>query len=108
MQNEATFHTIGRIARITNRDKVSYINVAVNKPYQKDGEWKETTEYVTVTFFKKSQDWAKNARTGDLVRIAGDVVTNSFERDGDTVYNTDLVARRHAILARSSNGDSES
>lgn len=100
MQNEATFHIIGRVSRVTVRDKVVFLNVAVNKKYKdSDENWQESAVFVSVTFFKNRQ-WAEAQETGSLVRISGDIVPSEQKIDGDTIYKTDMVARRSAILCK--------
>lgn len=108
MQNEATFHIIGRIGSVDLRDKVAFVSIAANQNYQKDGEWESRTLWNSVSVFRKDlRERLEKANKGDLVRITGILYQNSREVDGSTVYETNIVGDRFAILAPKSDSDSE-
>jgi len=106
MQNEATFHIIGRIGKIDIREKVAFLSVAANRNYQKDGEWQQQTLWNDVTVFhKRILKQLENANTGDLVRVAGILYRDEREVDGEKVYSTKVVAEGFAILTPKSATD---
>tara|TARA_R110001606_G_scaffold233942_1_gene381567 strand:- start:63879 stop:64199 length:321 start_codon:yes stop_codon:yes gene_type:complete len=105
MQNEATFHIIGRVSRKNVRDKVVFLNVAVNRKYKDDHDkWHETAVFLSVTFFQ-NRKWAEAQETGSLVRISGYIVPSEHKSDGEIIYKTDMVARRSAILCKAQQAD---
>tara|TARA_R110001606_G_scaffold233942_1_gene381568 strand:+ start:64912 stop:65235 length:324 start_codon:yes stop_codon:yes gene_type:complete len=106
MQNEATFHIIGRIGSVDIREKVAFISVAANRNYEKDGEWKAQTHWNNVSVFRKDlRERLEKANKGDLVRITGVLYQNNREVDGTTVYETNVVGERFAILAPKSGSE---
>lgn len=99
-RNCADFHIIGQIGSIHPHEKVTYVNVAANYNRKVDDEWVEHTRWNRVTCFGRQAEKAQKAGVGDMVRITGDVEQSSYEKNGETVYTTDLKANDFSILAR--------
>ncbi|MER9863222.1 single-stranded DNA-binding protein [Mesorhizobium sp. M0185] len=85
------------------REMVKVISAAteltgdVNKAifwYRNDAGKKETrTDWVTVTVFDDQAAWIKdNVSKGQPVIAEGRINNSSYEKDGETIYTTDLVA----------------
>ncbi|WP_084601422.1 single-stranded DNA-binding protein [Novosphingobium acidiphilum] len=100
MQNIAEFRIIGRVGKITQLDKVSFIEVAANYPRKVNDQWADDTHWNRVTLFGKLHDRAEKIGQGDLVHITGRVRQNRFEKNGETQYTVDLVAERIGTLFR--------
>lgn len=108
MQNVAEFQIIGRVGNIDDKDKVTFLSVASNTNYQKDGEWQQRTSWNSVKGFTKSvRERMTAASKGDLVRIIGSLRQNEREIEGQKAYETELICDGFAILARKSSGDEE-
>ena len=102
MINFAKFEIIGRIGEIDTRPKVTLLSVCAN--YRRkgdDNEWQEDSHWNRVSVFSEGQrkHIADRAQVGDLVRIAGRLKDNSYERDGATHYTTDRIVEEFGILA---------
>lgn len=99
-RNIAEFRIIGQVSKVDGRDKVAYVDVASNYNRQVDGQWEEDTHWNRVTCFGRNLEYAQKAGKGDMVHITGRVRQTSYEREGATVYNTDLVADSFSVLHR--------
>ncbi|WP_093088114.1 single-stranded DNA-binding protein [Sphingobium sp. AP50] len=104
-RNIAEFRIIGQVGGVDAKDKVTYVNVASNYNRQVDGEWQEDTHWNRVTCFGRCAEYAGNAGKGDMVHITGRVRQTSYEREGATIYGTDLVADSFSVLNRAGGGD---
>lgn len=104
-RNIAEFRIIGQVGGVDAKDKVTYINVASNYNRQVEGEWQEDTHWNRVTCFGRCAEYAANAGKGDMVHITGRVRQTSYEREGTTIYGTDLVADSFSVLNRTGGGD---
>lgn len=66
-----------------------------------DGQRQERTIWNTVTLFERTPGFAwirDNLKVGDLVTIEGNVFDTSYEKDGQTVYETTLAADTLSII----------
>lgn len=89
-QNIAEFRIIGRIGKITPRDKVVYVTVAANYN-RRDGEgWKTDTHWNSVTGFSNVREQVDAAEKGDLVHITGRIREISHGEGADATYRTEL------------------
>lgn len=99
----AEFMIQGYVGKITALSKCLKITVAASERWtdRETGEAREKTRWNTVTFWERSPgfDWIKaNLKTGDLVHVRGDIEDVTFEKDGETVYATDLRADRISLI----------
>ena len=70
---------------------VAKFRVAIDDGY---GE-KKRTNFVPVTVFgKTAENCEKYLKKGLLVGVQGKIQTGSYEKDGKTVYTTDVIAER--------------
>jgi len=101
MQNVAEFDVRGRVGKTTIREKVAYVSVAVNKNRKDDkGEYQQTTTWVELTLFGSDIAWAKKLNPGDLITTDGEIQPSKREQNGETIYSTDLIVNRRAVLAK--------
>lgn len=106
-QNIAEFRIIGRIGRITKREKVSYVSIAANYN-RRDGEggWNEETLWNSVVCFANVASALESAGKGDLVHVTGRVKETQHGEGNDTKHRTELIADTFSILTKG-NGDEE-
>lgn len=70
---------------------VAKFRVAIDDGY---GE-KKRTNFVPVTVFgKTAENCEKYLKKGLLVGVQGKIQTGNYEKDGKTVYTTDVIAER--------------
>jgi len=104
MINNATFQIIGRIGSINAQEKVTHISVASDRQVKgDDGKWTSTTGWNTVTVFseplRKRFANAKVGKKGNQLILQGSIQSNSYEKNGEKVYTTNLVAQDFDVLS---------
>jgi len=83
---------------------VTKFTIAVNRVSRKEGG--DTADFIRVTAFDKQAELVgKYLRKGSKVGIEGRIQTGSYEKDGKTVYTTDVLANRVEFLDRKSDSD---
>lgn len=84
---------------------IGNITVATSESYKdKSGEWKETTEWHRITLWDYLADKAlKHLTKGSKVYIEGKLQTRSYEKDGQTIYVTEIKAKELVLLDKSNN-----
>lgn len=95
---------IGRLTRdpetryTSGQTAVVNFTLAIDRPPRKDGE-KEADFPRVVVFGTQAENCEKYLKKGRLVAIQGRIHTGSYEnKNGDTVYTTDVVASRVEFL----------
>ena len=89
------------IGRITRDPELRYTSsniattrftLAVNRPFQgQNGE--QGTDFINIVVWRKqAENVSKYVSKGSLVAVEGRIQTGSYERDGQRVYTTDVVA----------------
>jgi single-strand DNA-binding protein len=89
------------IGRLTRDPELRYtgsniattrFTLAVNRPFQsQNGE--QGTDFINVVVWRKQAENVKKYCTkGSLVAVEGRIQTGSYEKDGQRVYTTDVVA----------------
>src|SRR5512133_3336784 len=80
--------------------KVAHFSVAVSNRWKsKDGEAKETTEWVNVEAWDRLGEVCQEyLKKGSLVYIEGRLKTDKYEEKGDTRYYTKVVAQMVQFL----------
>lgn len=86
------------------------LNVATSESYKDDqGEWKEDTEWHRVVLWRNLAETAnKFLKKGNKVAIEGRLKTSSYERDGNKVYSTDIVASSIVLLDKADSSEYQS
>ena len=92
---------IGNLGRdpeiqVTDDRKVASLSVATNRRWQdREGEWHQATDWVPVVVFGPLAELAEEQLgTGSYGYIKGRIRTSRFEKDGDTLLKTDVVASK--------------
>ena len=91
-----------------NGDAMATFNVACNRRYQtRDGEQREDTEWVRVVLWRRLAEIAgQYLSKGRQVYIEGRLQTRQWQdREGNTRYTTEVVAREMQMLGGRSGGD---
>lgn len=94
MRSINRFTVAGNVGGITPFEKAVKVNIAADRIWTNDAGKKETrTDWVTVTVFDDQAGWIKeNVKKGQPVVAEGRIMNSSYEKDGQTVYTTDLIA----------------
>lgn len=91
------------MGRLTKEPQVSYSNknssmaiarytLAVDRRFAKKEEGQVTADFISCVAFGKSAEFAeKYFHTGQRVLIEGTITTSRYEKDGQTLYRTDVV-----------------
>jgi single-strand DNA-binding protein len=78
---------------------VTKFTVAVNRFTRKEGS--QDADFIRVTAFDKQAELVeKYMRKGSKIGIEGRLQTGSYEKEGKTVYTTDIIANRVEFLDR--------
>lgn len=73
---------------------VASFTLAVNRPFDK-----EKTDFIRCICFKKTaENLANYQKKGSLIGVDGRIQTGSYEKDGRTIYTTDIVADQIVFL----------
>ena len=102
-QNIAEFRIIGRIGKITAREKVSFVSIAANYNRRDGDDWKTETLWNSVVCFSNVSSQVEAAGKGDLVHVTGRVRESQNGEGNDTAYRTELIADTFSILAKADN-----
>lgn len=115
-------NSVNLIGRLTRDPEVRYVpesqlavatfSIAIDRPPRKDGV--KQTDFPRITVFgKQAENCERYLGKGRLVGIQGRLQTGSYKnKEGQTVYTTDVVADRVEFLdwgdkKESSGGDSQ-
>ena len=100
---------VALIGNLTRDPEVRYTNdhmaiasfsIAINRPPKKDGS-EGGADFPRVTVFgKQAENCERFLHRGSKVGIVGKIQTGSYEKDGQRVYTTDIVADRVEFLGR--------
>ncbi len=93
----------GNVSSVKLNDKKNFVSfsLADNITYKKDGkETKETHWYNIVGYNATAQFIERNLTQGDKVLVHGRLSSNSFESNGKTINQTQIVANDVRILFR--------
>lgn len=66
--------------------------VAVDRRFVKQGEERQTDFISVVSFGKTAEFVQRYFEKGRMINVIGAIQTGSYEKDGRTVYTTDVVA----------------
>ena len=89
---------IGRLTRdpelryTSNNTATTRFTLAVNRTFQsQNGE--QGTDFINIVVWRKqAENVAKYVSKGSLVAVEGRIQTGSYEKDGQRIYTTDVVA----------------
>lgn len=95
MRSENRFHITGNIGSINEVGSTVKVNVATSKSWTDDNnERKDRTDWVTITVLNENSRkyLLEKAEVGMVANATGKIANNNYEKDGKTVYTTDLIA----------------
>ncbi|WP_313523001.1 single-stranded DNA-binding protein [Shinella sp.] len=96
-------HTLlGHVGNVIPLKGVLKVNVASNREWQSDGERKSATDWVQITVLDKKQaEWIEEyVGEGDLVYVESRVCNSSYDRGGEKVYATDVIAQLFNLVSK--------
>lgn len=103
---------VGRLTRdpdlryTPNGVAVANFNIAVNRPFKKEGEEQQADFINCVAWRKPAENLANYQKKGNLIGVDGRVQTRSYEgQDGKTVYVTEILAESIQFLESKNNGN---
>ncbi|MDF1670210.1 MAG: single-stranded DNA-binding protein [Roseovarius sp.] len=109
MITNAQFRIIGRIGSINANGKVTHTSVASDRQVKEGDTWTTKTDWNTVTTFsealRKRLANEKVGKKGNLVIFEGSIQSNSYEKDGEKIYKTNLVAQDFDVLSFAKDAD---
>ena len=89
------------IGRVTRDPELRYtasnipsarFTLAVNRPFQNQNGEREA-DFINIVVWRKQAENVKNyVSKGSLIAVEGRIQTGSYEKDGQRVYTTDVVA----------------
>jgi single-strand DNA-binding protein len=89
--------------------KTCKVSVATNRNWKdKEGQRREETDWVTVTILneKTAKFVAENVKKGDPIYAECRIAEGRYDKDGETVYTTDVIANVFDLLTqRGENSD---
>jgi len=80
---------------------VTKISVATSEKWndKNTGQPQERTEWHRVTFFgKQAETIGRYMKKGSMIFVEGKLQTSSYEKDGITRYNTDIIASNFQFI----------
>lgn len=99
-QNIAEFRIIGRVGKITSRERVTYVSVAANYNRRDGDDWKTDTLWNSVVCFSNVAQQVEATGKGDLVHVTGRVRESSYGEANDVSYRTELIADTFSTLSK--------
>lgn len=85
------------LKKTTGNNSVLNISLAVTRAKQKD-----VTDWISVVLWRQSAEFiSQYAHKGDLISVAGELQTRSYEKDGQKIYVTEVHSSDAAILSHS-------
>lgn len=81
-----------------NQTAVARFNLAIDRGKDKDGE-SRGTDFPGIICFGKTAELAERfLKKGRIVGIQGRIQTGKYEKDGRTIYTTDVIADKMQFL----------
>ena len=117
-EGEKNMNSVVLIGRLTKDPEIRYtantqtavatFTVAIDRPIRAGGE-KQTDFPRVIVFGKQAENCEKYLAKGRLVGVQGSIQTGSYQnKDGVTVYTTDVVANRVEFLEFSKDRQAQS
>ena len=97
-----------RYSQGENPTAVARYTLAVDRRYKREGD-SQTADFIScVTFGKPAEFAEKYLRQGTKITISGRIQTGSYtNKDGQTIYTTDVVVEEQEFAESKSSGRSE-
>lgn len=90
------FNGIGRLTKdvdmkyTPNGLAVARFTIAINRPFKNQNGEQEVDFINCVAFGKRAETIAQYVRKGHRIGITGSIMTGSYEKEGRTIYTTDI------------------
>jgi single-strand DNA-binding protein len=88
----------------TDQKPIARFSVAVNDGY---GEKQRTSYIPIVVFGKQAENADRYLSKGSKVAVNGRIQTGSYEKEGRTIYTTDIIASNIEFLSAKQSANSE-
>lgn len=88
----------------TDQKAIARFSIAVNDGY---GDKQKTSFINIVVFGKQAENADRYLSKGSKVAVNGRIQTGSYEKDGRTIYTTDIIAERIEFLTKKPSPNSE-
>lgn len=104
---------IGRIVSDPNLNKAgennwTRFNLAVNRP-SKNADGYYEADFITITAWNKPAELiVEHHKKGDLLGLEGTIRTGSYEKDGKTIYTTEILVNRLHFLPNKAKEETKS
>jgi single-strand DNA-binding protein len=80
---------------------VANFRVATTERWEKNGEPQSSTEWHRIVAWNKTAEYcAKNFKKGSFVKLTGSNKTRSWEKDGRTVYVTEVKVYKAELMGK--------
>lgn len=77
-----------------NQNTVARYRLAVDRRFKKEGQ--PDADFISCVTFGKSAEFAeKYLKKGKKIAVVGRIQTGSYDKDGQTVFTTDVVVEEH-------------
>lgn len=98
-----------QIKQTTNGLTVGSFVLAVNRPaYNKNDTKANKADFIRCIIWRKAAEvLAKYAHKGSLIGIQGRLETDQYEKDGHTVYNTQVIVNDFSFLGSNKQAEAE-
>jgi single-strand DNA-binding protein len=85
---------------LANGTTVTTVTIAVDRDY-KDAKGEKISDFFDVTVWRQQAEFiTQYANKGDLVGVAGQIQKRNYEKDGQKIWVTEIVAKEIQILSR--------
>lgn len=83
-----------RYSQGENLTCVARYRLAVDRRFKRDGE--QNTDFISCVAFGKNGEFAeKYLHKGTKICVCGRIHTDSYEKDGQRIYTTDIIVEEH-------------
>ena len=90
------------VGRLTKKPQLKHTNsniafsrftVAVNRPFKDNQSGEYETDFIScIAWRKQAENLCRFTDKGKMVGVTGRIQTGSYDKDGRTIYTTDIVA----------------
>lgn len=93
---------IGRLTKdpelkyTTSQTAMCTVTIAIDRPTKE----KQTDYPRVVVFGKQAESLAEYMHKGSQIAVSGSIQTGSYNKNGETVYTTDVIANRVEFLSK--------
>ena len=72
------------------------------------GNWQEVTQWHRIVVWgKQAENCAKYLQKGSKIYLSGEIVYGHYEKEGQKIYTTDIVARDIKFLSNTKTGEEQ-